>query len=200
MDWTSLVLEAIINYGAPMVCGILMVGAMGIPLPGTLVVIAAGAFMRQELLNIYTTPLLGLVGVVAGDTCVFGIGRFANQWIERRFGHSASWQKSQETFEQRGGIAIYLTRWLLTPLALPTNLVAGSSGYGFSKFFFFDVAGELTWILLYGGLGYAFGAQWELITEFISNFSGLIISVLAIAVGIYLLIRFWHKPENAVEV
>jgi len=55
MDWTSLVLEAIINYGAPMVCGILMVGAMGIPLPGTLVVIAAGAFMRQELLNIYTT-------------------------------------------------------------------------------------------------------------------------------------------------
>ena len=61
--------------------------------------------------------------------------------------------------KRRGGIAIYLTRWLFTPLALPTNLIAGSSGYPFWKFLLFDIAGEITWILLYGGLGYAFGSQ-----------------------------------------
>jgi membrane-associated protein len=54
--------------------------------------------------------------------------------------------------------------------------------------------GELTWIAIYGGLGYAFGSQWELISDFISNFSGFILGGLVLGVGIYLLVRFGKKP------
>jgi membrane-associated protein len=194
IDLNALILTWIIDYGPLVVSAALLVGALGIPVPGTIIVIAVGAFVRQELLSLYSTPFLALGGAVLGDVAVYGVGRFASRWIEQRFGQSAAWQKSRDYFERRGGIAIYLTRWLVTPLAVPTNLVAGSSGYPFTKFLLFDVAGEMTWIALYGGLGYSFGSQWELISEVISNFSGLIVSVLAIGVGIYMLIRFLRKP------
>lgn len=190
----DLILNYMVSYGSPVVALALFLGALGIPVPGTLLVIASGAFVRQEVLSLYSTPLMGLLGAVAGDTVVYGVGRFASIWIEKRFGGSAGWKKARDYFDQRGGAAIYLTRWLVTPLAVPVNLIAGSSRYPLSKFLLFDVSGELTWIVLYGGLGYAFGSQWELISEFISNFSGLIVGVLAVGAGVYMLFRFRKKP------
>lgn len=197
LDLNTLVLSWVTTYGAPMVALILLVGAMGVPVPGTLLVIASGAFVRQNFLDIYSTPTLALAGAVTGDIIVYGVGRFARIWIQKRFGQSAGWKKAQDFFERKGGIAIYLTRWLLTPLAVPVNLIAGSSGYPFWKFLAFDVAGELTWILLYGGLGYAFGSQWELISDFISNFSGLIVGLFILAVGVYLAFHFRKKSVAA---
>ncbi|RMF03761.1 MAG: DedA family protein [Chloroflexi bacterium] len=195
LNLNDLVLTWVITYGSPMVAAVLLLGALGLPMPGTLLVIAAGAFVRQGVLDLYTTPSLALLGALAGDTVVYGAGRFARGWIQRRFGQSAAWQKSEAYFKKRGGIAIYLTRWLITPLAIPTNLIAGSSGYPFWKFLLFDLSGELTWIVLYGGLGYAFGSQWELISDFISDFSGLILGVVALGAGVYMLFRWQKRPS-----
>jgi membrane protein DedA with SNARE-associated domain len=54
--------------------------------------------------------------------------------------------------------------------------------------------------LLYGGLGYAFGSQWELISNFISDFSGLLVGLVVLGVGIYLMFRWFRKsaPETTV--
>ena len=61
----------------------------------------------------------------------------------------------------------------------------------------FDISGELTWIILYGGLGYAFGSQWELISNFISDFSGLLVGLVVLGVGVYLMFRwFFKKPAS----
>lgn len=189
LNLTDLFLTGMLTYG-PLALGLaLLVGALGIPVPGTLFVLAAGAFVRQGVLDLFTASSLGLLGAVLGDSASYAIGYFAKGWVERRFGQSAAWQKARDTFERRGGLAIYLTRFLLTPLALPTNLIAGGSGYSFGRFLAYDVAGEFTWIVLYGGLGYAFGSQWELINQFISDFSGLLVGLAALGAGIYFLIR-----------
>ena len=199
MDISSLALGWIGTYGAPVVAALLFLGGLGVPLPATLLVIACGAFIRQNLLDIYYTPLLGFLGTIAGDTLLFAIGYFASAWIEKRFGNTAAWKSARDLFEKRGGIAIFLTRWLFTAIALPVTLIAGSGGYHFRKFLAYDLLGELTWLILYGGLGYAFGSQWELVNDFISNFSGFIFGALALGVGIYLLIHFSKKkPPVAV--
>lgn len=194
-DLNDLLLTWVVIYGSPMLAGALLLGALGLPVPGTLIVIAAGAFVRQGVLDVYSTPSLGLIGAVAGDMVIYGLGRFARVWIEKKFGQSGAWQKAENFFRRRGGIAIYLTRWLFTPLAVPTNLIAGSSGYPFWKFMLYDLTGELTWIVLYGGLGYAFGSQWEVISDFISNFSGLLVGLVILGVGIYVLLR-WRKQST----
>lgn len=180
----------IVAYGPPALALTLLLAAAGLPpLPSSLFVIAAGAFVRQGVLDGPTTATLALVGAVTGDSISYGLGRFAHGWTERRFGQSQAWQQAQTIFQKRGALAIYLTRWLVQPLALPTNLIAGGSGYPFYRFLLYDTAGEATWIVLYGGAGYAVGSQWELISSFIIDFSGVLVGLLLLGAGVYWLLR-----------
>lgn len=193
-DLGSLALGWIADYGAPMLAFLLMLGGLGLPLPGTLLVIASGAFVRQNLLDLYTAPAMGLAGTVLGDVALYAIGYFAGHRLEKRYGQTSAWKNASELFARRGGIAIFLSRWLLTAIAFPVTLIAGSSNYRFRKFFLLDFIGELTWIVLYGGLGYVFGGQWELISAFISDFSGFLLGALVMGTGVYLSLRFRKKP------
>jgi membrane protein DedA with SNARE-associated domain len=193
LDLGSLALGWIASYGSPMVAILLFVGSLGMPLPGTLIVVASGAFIRQELLDTWSTPLLGYLGTISGDLALYAVGYFASAKIEKRFGQTSAWKNARNLFARQGGLAIFLTRWLLTALAFPVTLIAGSSRYRFQKFALFDFLGELTWFVVYGGLGYAFGSQWELISQFLSDFSGFALGGLVLGIGLYLLSRPGRK-------
>ena len=185
-DW---LLTGMLNYGAPTFGLALLIGAIGVPLPSTFFVLAAGAFARQGVLEGPTAAMLGFLGAVAGDSLSYGIGRGARTWVQRRFAGSTTWHRAQVAFERRGGLAIYLTRCLVTPLAIPTNLIAGSGGYSYGRFFLYGAVGELTWIGFYGGLGYLFGPQWELLSQLISDFSGLLVGLIVLGSGLYIWLR-----------
>ncbi|MBN1994719.1 MAG: VTT domain-containing protein, partial [Anaerolineae bacterium] len=145
--------------------------------------------------------LAGLLGAVMGDNAGYALGRFANGWIQRRFGRSSAWQTAQQRFAQSGAVAVYATRFLFTPLAIPTNLIAGGSGYKFQRFFTYDVAGEFTWLVLYGGLGYTFGSQWAVVSQAISNYTGYLVALAVMGLGIYCLRRYLRQrlvtPQRA---
>lgn len=189
-------LTQVINYGAPLFGLILFLGALGIPLPGSILVIAAGAFSQQGLITWYSTALFGFLGAVLGDALCFGIGYFARDWVDAHFGKSPTWKSAQDTFDSRAGMAVYLTRFLITALAIPVNLIAGGSGIRFRRFLSYDALGEMTWIVLYGGLGYWFGSQWELVSDFISNFGGLLLGLVFLIGGIWLGVRRWRVIEG----
>jgi len=198
-DITGTLLTAVITYGPALLAVILFAGGLGIPLPGALLLMAGGAFIRQGVLDVYTAIPLALVGVVAGDMASYAIGRFAGEFMQRRFGETATWKNAEATLLKRGGVAVYLTRWLLTPLAIPTNLVTGASRYPAISFLSYDLAGEITWITIYTGLGYTFGNSFEYIAELISNFSGLLVGLLIFIGGIYLVVRLWRQPHRERE-
>ncbi len=188
-DLSDSLLTWVIIYGPSMLFLALLLGAAGLPAPGTFLVLAAGAFVRQGMLELYPALASALIGASLGDSISYGMGRFARGPILKRFGNSTTWQKAEMNLQQRGGIAVYLTRWLLTPIAIPTNLVAGSAGYPFSRFIAYDVAGELTWLLLFGGVGYAFSSQWEEMSQFVSDFSGVLVGVVILCAGIFIIFR-----------
>jgi membrane-associated protein len=183
---SDFLLTQVINYGAPVFAALLFLGALGVPIGASVLVIAAGAFSQQGIFNWPIMAILGLIGAVLGDAISFGIGFYARDWVEDRFGRLAAWRNAKESFEAHAGLAIYLTRFLITALAVPTNLIAGGSGIQFRRFMIYDSLGELTWIVLYGGLGYWFGSQWELVSDFISSFGGLIFGLILLIAGIVL--------------
>ena len=181
---STFLLTQVINYGAPLVGLILLLGAIGLPVGASVVLIAAGAFSQQGILSWPSAALVGLIGAVIGDMLSFGVGHYAKDWTQQRFGRMPAWRNARASFIKSAGPAVFLTRWLITAVAVPTNLIAGGSGYKFSRFMFYDVSGEMLWILLYGGLGYMFGSQWELVSEFLSSFGGLILGLVLLGFGI----------------
>ncbi|MCE7861200.1 MAG: hypothetical protein DYG86_15620, partial [Chloroflexi bacterium CFX2] len=72
---------------------------------------------------------------------------------------------------------------------LPVNLLSGTTRYPFRKFIIYDALGEAVWIFGYGGLGYLFGSQWEVVNEFLGNFGGLVLGVIFFIVGLRQIIK-----------
>ncbi len=194
-DLTDLFLTWMLVYGPPALSVALLLGSLGVPLPGTLLVLASGAFAREAVFNWPLAAALALLGVAIGDSIGYFMGRYAQHYIPRRISAHASWVQAQNTFNQKGGIAIYLTRFLLTPLAVPTNLIAGSSGYAYGRFLAFDLAGEITWLIIFGSLGYAFAGSWEAINELAGSIGGALVGVVVFGGGIYWLVRKTVKNE-----
>ena len=195
-DLNNLPLSVIATYCAGVLGLVFFLSALGVPLPSTLFVVAGGAFIQQGVLNLYPTIGLSLVCVVLGDMLSYGMGRVLSRSMYARYGQSATWQRAEEYFARRGGIAIVLTRCVLTPIAVPVNLVAGSSAYPVWRFAAYDVTGELIWLLGYGAIGYLFGSQWESISAFISTASGPLVGVLIAGGGAYALIRWQRHPAT----
>src|SRR4030095_10340786 len=136
-------LTQVINQGAPLFGVLLFAGALGVPVPASILLIAAGAFSQQGILTWYSTALVGLLGAVLGDAVSFGIGYYAKDWVDTRFGKSSAWRSARDAFHARAGTAVYLTRFLVTALAIPTNLIAGGSGIRFRRFMTYDALGEV---------------------------------------------------------
>ncbi|MFM8319418.1 MAG: DedA family protein [Chloroflexota bacterium] len=192
-SFSDLVLTSLVNYGAPALGVALLIGALGVPVPGTVLLIAGGAFVRQGFIGLTEAALYGFIGAVLGDHMGFFIGRFGGHWVNRRFAGSSLWGQAQTVFGRYGGASIYLTRFAITSLAIPVNLIAGGSSYRLGRFTAYDLLGELTWVALFGGLGYAFGSQWEEISTLVQDFGGMAVGVAALIAGIIMGIRMLRR-------
>jgi len=189
---SDFLLTQIINYGAPIVGITILLGAIGIPMPGTLSVVAAGAFSSQGILSWQFTALIGLTSAVIGDSISYAMGYYARSAVLKRFSGTSAWAQAEQSFQRWGGLSIFFSRFLVTAIAIPVNLLAGTGDFSYKRFIVFDIIGEIIWILGFGGLGYLFSNQWELVGDVLSNFGGLMLGIVVLGLGIWLAIR-WMK-------
>lgn len=127
------------------------------------------------------------------------MGYYARESILRRFSSSAQWNQAEKSFQNWGGISIFLTRFLITGIAVPVNLLAGTGSFPFKRFLMYDLAGEAIWVFGYGGLGYLFGAQWEIVSDFISNFGGLMLGLVVLVAGFLLALRLLRPNSSKID-
>ena len=191
-DLSGLLLSGMLTYGIWALGLATLISALGVPLPATMILLAAGAFARQGLLNWQSAVALAALGAVLGDTVSYLLARFGSKLALRRVQTSGAWDRSQTAFERWGALAVFFSRFLLTPLALPINLLAGGTRYTLWRYLGLVVAGEALWVVTFGGMGYLFADQWEAVSALMGNLSG---AVAAAALGLtgagYLLRRAW---------
>jgi len=176
-------LTQVINFGAPLLWLVVFIGGLGAPLPCTVLVIAAGAFARQGILPWHTTAIFSIISVVLGDMISYSFGFYAREKVLDRFNDTPRWRQAEKTFRKWGPLSIFFSRFLVTAIALPVNLMSGTTRYPFRKWLTYDATGEIVWILGYGGLGYLFGSQWEVVSEFLNNFGGVVLGLLIFVIG-----------------
>lgn len=180
-------LANLVTYGVMILLMVSYFGSLGIPFPITLVIVAAGAFTRQGILDWRLGLLACLLGSALADNSEYFLGHWAQRWLEQHFGQKMIWQQALSTINRQGAWAILLTRFWLTSLAPAINVIAGSR-YPYWRFLFFDLLGELLWVLFYGGLGYLFAGQWQQVSQAISTFSGLSVALVILTAAAYYLI------------
>lgn len=181
-------LDALITNG-PIALGLgLLLGGLGVPVPATLMLLAAGALVRQNRLD-GAVALVALAGAVSGDIGSYLMGRYGLRGLVARLEKGASWRRAEKTFDEKGAIAILLTRFFLTPLALPTNLIAGGERFPLAKFAAASVAGEVVWVLFYGGLGFVFASSWAAVGAQAGRIGGWLVAGAAALFGVY---ELWH--------
>jgi membrane protein DedA with SNARE-associated domain len=184
-DW---LLTGLLNHGSWLLGAALFLSAFGVPLPATMLLMAAGAFTRQGVFAVEGAFLAAASGAVAGDACSYLLGRLGLRLVPQALLAAGSWQQATALFARWGGWSVFVTRFLLTPAALPVNLLAGSSRYPWSRFMAAVVAGELLWVLLFGGLGHLFAAQWEQWSQLATDFAGLAVGGALVIAGLGVLL------------
>jgi membrane-associated protein len=189
MDFSEMIIQGVLTYGAPALALVVLAGSLGIPMPVTLLMVAAGAFARRGLLDWSLAAPLVLLGGVIGDSTSYLLGRYGWRRRLRRLDGSALWHRAQATFGRRGGLAILLTHVVLMPLCAPVTLIAGRSRYAYRRFLAYDVVGVMGWVMIYGGLGYLFADRWETIAGLVGNIGSVLIGALILGGIIYLASR-----------
>ena len=199
-DLSELVLTNLTAYGAWVLGAATLISALGLPLPATMLLLAAGAFMRQGTLNWQAGVFLAALGAMVGDSVSYLLGRYASAVAFRRAQTTATWYQAQGVFQRWGGLAVFLSRFLLTPLASPVNLIAGSTHYTLWRFLGSVVSGELLWVLIFSGLGYTFADRWEALSDLMGNLSAVFMGMAVLLISGYLLRRVWLEQHKIVSL
>ncbi len=187
-------LLALLPAWGPWLLGITtFLSCLAIPVPSSIMMIAAGAFAASGDLSLPSLMAAAYGGAVLGDQLGFFLGRHAAQLVPGRLLTGAGGKraalvaKAREKLQESGGIAVFFTRWLFSALGPWINFAAGASGFGHGRFTVAGVAGEAVWVTVYVGLGMAFGANLEAATELATDALGFLAAgTVALALGWWL--------------
>jgi membrane protein DedA with SNARE-associated domain len=159
-------------YGAGIVFAITLISCLGVPVPGSLALLAAGAFAASGDLSIPAAIAAAFGGAVIGDQLGYGIGASGGRLAERlttRPGMAALLDQAHALALRWGAPGIFFSRWLVSPLGPAINLISGMTGFPWVRFTLWGIAGEVVWVALYFGLGFAFGASIAAVADLMGN-------------------------------
>lgn len=197
MNTATLALLA--EWGEPFLFVLLFFAALGLPLPATLSLIAAGALTATGVIEGYSTVIWSVCGAVLGDHAGYLVGRVAGPTVQARLERRPTMARRFETararLTERGVAGIFLSRWLLTPLGPPVNIAAGIAAFPLVRFSLADIAGEIVWVALYFSIGAFAGAGVEELSQAASDFSWLALAAAATAALGWAAFR--RRPKSA---
>lgn len=182
----------LVTYGYLLLFVWILIEQLGIPLPATPVLVAAGALSAERQLSFPLALLVGLAAALLADSAWFLIGR--------RYGHhvlrilcklsmepTICVRRTQDSFGRRREVTLMIAKFVpgLATLAPP---VAGENGMGFGRFVFFDGIGAALWLTALLTVGRFFGDLLKRdpsLLNWVGRFSGalLLLGILGFLAG-----------------
>jgi membrane protein DedA with SNARE-associated domain/rhodanese-related sulfurtransferase len=151
----------LLTYGYLLLFAWILVEQLGIPLPATPVLLAAGALTAQHQLSFPLALLAGVVASLASDSAWFLIGRKYGHHVLRilcklSLEPTICVRRTQDSFGRRRELTLLSAKFVpgLATLAPP---VAGQNGMPFGRFLLFDGIGAALWVSALLAIGRFFG-------------------------------------------
>jgi membrane-associated protein len=160
----------------------------GFFLPGDSLLFTAGFLASQDYLNVWWLVLICFVAAVTGDATGYAIGKSGGRRLfqreESRFFKPEFLVKAQLFFEQHGGKAVILARFLpIVRTFVP--VVAGMGAMKYTRFAAFNVVGGLLWAVGLPISGYFLG-------ETIPSVDRYLLPIIALIIIVSILPTAWH--------
>lgn len=153
---TGWLLGLVPQYGGWLLLVCTFLSCLALPVPASMLLLCAGGFISAGDLPV-STVLAALAGASAGDQTIYALGRWRGAAISRRLGKRAAIiERAKGFLERRGGVGVFLSRWLFSALGPYVNFAAGFANLPWWKFTLWAVAGEIMWASIYATLGYQF--------------------------------------------
>lgn len=167
-----------------------IVEALGLPFPGSIMLVFAGVLINKGQLGYIGALILAVVGFNLGASIAYYIGRAVGEPFFDKFQKffkiaPDKLERSQDWIKRSSAAFILLGRFV--PMASNiTPYLAGISGLRITKFLFYNVLFALLWSNIYLAIGYFFSQSFQLVMEHIQKYlpyiaGGVIIIYLAAA-------------------
>lgn len=200
MSFSDYLLSTLGVYGLPVLFGVLFIGSIGVPLPSSLLLLVAGSLIEQGDMSLWPVLVLAAAGAILGDNVGYALGRWGGRRVEGRIsrivGGEGRLKAAEKWLKKREGMSIFLSRWLLTPLGPIINLTSGLIGYSWPRFLLYDVLGECLWVTLYVLLGKFFSDRVQEMSEFLGDFTWMIVGLLLVVLLGWKLFRYFRSPSQ----
>lgn len=193
----STVLSLAADYGVPILFLVTFLSCLALPVPSSLLMLACGGFAAMGDLSLSAAIIAAFSGAVLGDNTGYWMARTLSKrmkhWLLATPRRATLHDKAVASMDRRGGIAVFLSTWLVAPLGPYVNYISGLTRFSWPRFAFWGAAGEAVWVGLYIGLGFLFANQITEIAALAANLSGFIAAlVLAVGLGMWLM----HAARN----
>jgi membrane protein DedA with SNARE-associated domain/rhodanese-related sulfurtransferase len=184
-------LQFLVRHGATLLFVAVFVEQLGVPLPAAPWLLAAGALAAEGKINWFAAVAAATFGSVLADLIWFYLGRFRGHGVlsllcRISLEPDSCVRRTQDLFGRYGMRGVVAAKFIpgLSILAPP---LAGISGVGAPRFFFFDGVGSL----LYGGsfilVGALFSRQLEQVIAALASLGsgalGIVIALAASYIG-----------------
>lgn len=200
-DIQGQLLSALVQYGFPVLFGAVLVAAVGVPLPVSLLLVAAGSFVEQGEFSYWWIIAVTVLAAVVGDNIGYGLGRWGGRPVVERVagwvGGTAQLIKAEQLANRWGATGIFFSRWLVSPVGPAINLTSGIAAFPWLLFVMLDIAGELVWVMLYVTLGRMFSDRVQAISDLLGNLTWVIVGGCLIIFLAWKVVKmFWVGPET----
>ena len=204
MNLTDQLLAALSLYGLPVLFGVIAIAAAGVPMPVTLMLVAAGSFVELGEMKLWQVLVVASGAAVLGDQIGYALGRWGGhkvlERLRRRKNGEAKIAQARAFAKRWGGAGIFFTRWLVTPLGPWLNLTSGIANYPWGAFLVWDVLGETLWVVIYVLLGKFFSGRVQALLDILGNLSWVMVGAVAAVILAWQLLKSLRSTETLNQV
>ena len=176
-------LQFLVKHGYVVLFVSVLAQQLGLPLPSTPFIIAAGALAHSGQLSFTAVLVIACSAALIADLVWFEIGRRRGARVLQflcRISLEPDYcvRRTENSFARHGAQTLVIGK-LVPGVSVLATPMAGVYGFSRGRFIFFDGLGILLWIGTFELLGYLFSDQLEDVVAYASRFGGLLVLLVA---------------------
>lgn len=177
---------------------------VGLIVPGDTIVVVTSTGISNWV-EFVALVLVVIAGSLGGESVGFALGRFFGPRIRvsrlgRKVGYE-NWMRAENYLDRRGGIAVFISRFLPIFHSL-IPITVGMSTMRFRKFFWWTLPACVIWSVAYSSIGWAAAGTYRELSGQLQS-AGLIFAGILIVFAIVVLVSkhlLWRSERAHMEL